>query len=183
MKRLLFSILSAVSLLLLVAVAVLWVRGRWVTDCIEVVIPHRGNPGISVVCAASDCGTICVYGIDSPIPIPGIGPAGSTYSAMAPLHMVVQPGSALSKWRFGYVNSTSDDAGRSHRWGVQTPLWLPALATAMLPLVWPIRQLKRRRLAEGHCRKCGYDLRASKDRCPECGTPIPVKAAAPNGPR
>jgi len=37
----------------------------------------------------------------------------------------------------------------------------------------------RQRLRAGLCPTCGYDLRASKEKCPECGSPIPPTARHP----
>jgi hypothetical protein len=59
-------------------------------------------------------------------------------------------------------------------WGVVLPAWLPFSITALLlaaRLVPAWRRLRRRELARaGRCVGCGYDLRASPHRCPECGT-------------
>jgi len=57
-------------------------------------------------------------------------------------------------------------------WFLSTPglLWIAAI------FFQQIRRWRRPRL--GRCACCGYDLRASPDRCPECGTPVPPVASA-----
>jgi hypothetical protein len=56
----------------------------------------------------------------------------------------------------------------------EIPYWLPVIVfggCAFTLVVTGIRRQRRlSRLAAGQCTACGYDLRASPDRCPECGT-------------
>jgi len=53
------------------------------------------------------------------------------------------------------------------------PYWVLIPPTAILPIFWfRSRRRQRDRLKFGHCLACGYDLRESKDKCPECGTGV-----------
>lgn len=53
---------------------------------------------------------------------------------------------------------------------LRVPFWLIAALSAVLPL-WTARRIAlRRRWRVGLCAACGYDLRATPRRCPECGT-------------
>ena len=63
---------------------------------------------------------------------------------------------------------------------IMLPHWLAIAATAVLPALWTKKTLRRWRVREGACAACGYDLRATPDRCPECGA-APPAAAEPRG--
>lgn len=51
-----------------------------------------------------------------------------------------------------------------------------AIVASCLPLLWIKYRGKIDRRANGLCTTCGYDLRATRDRCPECGMVPPGDA-------
>ena len=63
----------------------------------------------------------------------------------------------------------------SSRYYIVLPYRLLTPTTGILPAIYLAttfrrRFLGRRRIAAGLCPTCGYDLRATPTRCPECGT-------------
>jgi hypothetical protein len=81
-------------------------------------------------------------------------------------------------WRFNLLGIGWCEAGRA--WDLRTIVFVhlayPTALFAVAPLAWSAAFVgRRRRKRRGRlCAKCGYDLRASPDRCPECGT-VPAR--------
>ena len=148
--QILFKTATALSLLLCIFFAVLWVRSYFIPDAVAWRYFLR-NGDFEIISIHSYDGRIGMEGID-----------GWSHPANPPLGL---------SWR----------SGRSFwlptGWNPQAtiPHWHFLIYTGALPLWFCVRRylslpaLQSRRRKRGLCFACGYDLRASSERCPECG--------------
>jgi hypothetical protein len=98
--------------------------------------------------------------------LPGHGPRFTTFPPSKMLYMGWERSFAR---RLGFaieVTSLRRVSGVT----LSFPMWAVVLTLSIEPLVTTLRWLKRnRRKRRGQCIRCGYDLRATPTRCPECG--------------
>jgi hypothetical protein len=92
----------------------------------------------------------------------------------------MEPGRLAAYFHFAFRVGRIEHLGSYVKFRyIQTPWWFLVLLEAILPACWTRTRNSagRRRNYESRntCGKCGYDLRATPDRCPECGTIPPKK--------
>jgi hypothetical protein len=173
-RQWLFSGLTAVSLVICMTTITIWIRSEFDSDTyVQVLINPATGTAITDYVIMDD-GRLALVRVD------GIYPGYILYYG--------------SRWTPPYVRQVHgwahvpfDNAG----WAwlpkgpsgviiylggkVQTQIvvrfWVLVALTAPLPIIWFIRRRRESRWRRlGLCSKCGYDLRATPDRCPECGT-------------
>lgn len=191
--RILLKVVALLSLLFFVTTVALWVRSGFVSDTVGYDSAYSGERRWRSFSAGQENGyvflSIETMTMDTPggfemLLHDGAKNLGFTHASHPADSRLVPLG---YKGHFGFelrtdrwtkhamqVRPQRQDYGYLH--GVRTSVAFPharvAVVLAIAPGIWGFGWWRRRRAAraaEGRCRSCGYDLRATPERCPECG--------------
>jgi hypothetical protein len=168
--RWLFSAAGAAALLFAAAAVAMWVRSHAACDSAYV---ELGRVNVTIVTARDGCLFHWIGGRAERRPL------FLRHTSNPPADLL----NWLGNWRFwtqsnphrllGVITWGRASYG-GNGWGMSilAPYWLLACVAAVagIGLLTMSRHLHRRsRRRAGQCVRCGYDLRATPDRCPECG--------------
>jgi hypothetical protein len=196
--RVLLDVAAVASLLLAVGVGVLWVRGRDSCEVIRHVRwwEEGGRGVLRWYAVESSAGGVAIYRASLTPVAPR--PDGRLVSEGWRVNRVVglkeypvlhlpykgvhdDPAAGLrgynGRWRgFQFARSVASSVGgytREERTHLTMPCWAWLVAFTALPAARAVAFARRRRRERsaraGLCPACGYDLRATPARCPECG--------------
>jgi hypothetical protein len=169
--RILFHLAAGVSAILFLAAVGLWVASylqehrlvRFGRETYWAVSPSRGDLGIVHI-------SFEVPGVQYPS-----SQWGWRWQTVPPRNLRVALGQLYPKRSVAFAGFVYARSGMLNgpSWLLLVPIPFLVALLALLPLadVLIIRRRRRRvrRLAAGLCVRCGYDLRATPEKCPECG--------------
>jgi hypothetical protein len=173
LARYTFNALAVLSLLLCMATVVLWVRSYYKLDCLS--WDHADRFGELFSSAGGFYHSITyVHHPEKPI----------AYHTGTPRGLYITPGVIETRhWEFGgfWWIVTARTRVRyfvaEPGWSAGVPCWFAMACFASPSVAWLLVRRLSARYPVGSCVTCGYDLRATPNRCPECGT-IPGKPAS-----
>lgn len=179
-----FCLPAGLSALFCLAIIALWVRGYWVSDDVTRAMGnqaknawswtffHSGRGRVVLVRHTIDYWPGLMHDAD------GVEWERTVSKPSADLPAVANPGTGLPQRHFAGIWHEWRDwpvsygVDRVDCWGI--PLAWLAGVTAVLPgigaVVFLTKRRRRGRVKRGLCPVCGYDVRATPTRCPECGT-------------
>jgi hypothetical protein len=170
LRRRLLNLLTALSLLLCVALLILWIATAdrpWTTTWRDA----REGAGVRV-----GSGALAVARVHYQPPVAPQEPLAVDFF-LEWRDRAGGHGTVPSLFGFDYYDEVLSPSNLIHAAGtawfqvLYVPLWPLAAVTAVLPATWLYRRRRRqRRRRRGRCPNCGYDLRANVSGvCPECG--------------
>jgi hypothetical protein len=206
MKRRLLNVLTVLSLLLCVAAVALWIRsyhvydafGHWYrkTNADEVggyrvekyfistfggIESVKGSMGVGTWRWEQSRRSPAIFAVEWE-PAPDHDRIGHTRigPAARPGGLPFASNVSRTRGRLGFATIDNKAPGLfgSDVKALVVPYWALALVTALPPSA-RARALvdRRRRQRSALCRRCGYDLRATPGRCPECGDAVAGQAS------
>ena len=161
MRRRPFTVLAMLSLVLCVAMLALWVRSYFARDAFGIWFTGPSAPRGRVAGLISTDGSVSIASV-----IEGRPPYGVIWSTKPRDRIAGELG-------FGWKHVGAGE------WILSVPHWLVILLAA--GLFWGARHGGKLNLP-GTCKQCGYDLRATPNRCPECGSEVVTGQSAASVP-
>lgn len=188
MRRLLLIIIFATSLLGCIGTTGVWLRSYWWLDA---ALLHRQR-----WCLSSRCGCVAIARIECEDGTARFGTLGDQHTVVASRRWDLSIQSLNCGCKGSHWTDCFGCKAQRSAFGNGVPFVVRSLAfphaLLVLPFasgfLWPAvpwwrRRRRKMRALRGYCISCGYDLRASPVRCPECGTPRAIRTTDAGCPR
>jgi hypothetical protein len=173
------DIVSFTSLFLLLTSVLMLIRSRGHID--ELAFPISREYRLEIASLSGQLRLLNLHWPEQMLPAyTSVIPDRWTFDDWNPL---IQPRATSESWnRVGFsvgrglLNARQTTCGQFAF--ISVPWWSMVFLFALLPTIRVCRRVRYfRRMQNGLCPHCGYDLHASPERCPECGKDVPKSNA------